>query len=115
MIYVAFVLGEQCISGVIDMEASHSAMAQTKQTEMNSQSYQPCEGGGNGGGGGGGGGGCGGGGGGGGGGDLHLYILTNNSQWCIVTLSSGIMASPVKLNGSMFPLNYTTELVLRLC
>ena len=104
MIYVAFVLGEQCISGVIDMEASHSAMAQTKQTEMNSQSYQPCEGGGNGGGGGGG-----------GGGDLHLYILTNNSQWCIVTLASGIMASPVKLNGSMFPLNYTTELDLRLC
>jgi hypothetical protein len=25
------------------MEEAHTAMAQTKQTEMNAQSYQPCE------------------------------------------------------------------------
>ena len=53
----AMTTGDQSISGLIEMEASHGAMAQTKQTEMNAQSYQPCGGSGGGVGGGGGGGG----------------------------------------------------------
>jgi hypothetical protein len=35
--------GDQLISGLVEMEEAHNAMAQTKQTEMNAQSYQPCE------------------------------------------------------------------------
>jgi transcriptional regulator with GAF, ATPase, and Fis domain len=34
--------GDQCISGLIEMEAGHGDMQQTQQTVMNAQSYQPC-------------------------------------------------------------------------
>jgi hypothetical protein len=36
-------VGDQSISGLIEMEGDHKSMAQTQQTVLNAQSFQPCK------------------------------------------------------------------------